>query len=107
MPDRYAAISPVRIIAALFSGSKLMRGFESRHQHRLVHLSQIAPRRAHAAPTARNRRKCLWRLLAKEVAEIGVEHQIEIAFGLAKGGEDLARRAKCEPVEMRRLAGLR
>lgn len=81
-----------------------MGGVKGRHQHRLVYVPEIAARCAPATPTAGHRRECLRRLLAVEVPEIWIKHEIEIAGARAQRREYLARGAKGEPVEVRRFA---
>jgi hypothetical protein len=79
-----------------------MGRMEGRYQRRFVHMRKIASRCAFAAPSARDGRKRFGRLFAKEIAQVRIEHQVEIA-GAAERREDLSRRAEGEAVEMRRF----
>src|SRR5262249_25784681 len=59
-----------------------------------VHVPKIASGCAHPPPATGNRREGMRRLLAIEVAQVGIEHEVEITRVGAQRREDLARRAE-------------
>src|SRR4051812_23458243 len=82
---------------------QLVRSHKGRFEGSLIHRLQVAMRGAPVPPTARHGTESVRCLLAVEVSQVRVEHQVQVTRGRVEGGEDLAWCAKGQPMPVRRL----
>lgn len=79
---------------------------QSGTQGRFVHHLKVATRRTHATPSTSDRSKRCRCLFAKEVAQLRIEHEVQVFRRSIERRERLARCPIRHAVEMRRLLRL-